>query len=92
MLELALPLEGAVESVSGLRVLTNGRHCGVLIMLFSVLHAQLACGFTMFLFPGARQWLRAVYLPLHVYFGLAIFAMAVATALLGISEKLFFKL
>lgn len=59
------------------------------VALFSI---QLACGFTMFLFPGARQWLRAVYLPLHVYFGLAIFAMAVATALLGISEKLFFKL
>lgn len=53
---------------------------------------QLLCGFVAFLFPGVRQWLRAQYLPLHVYFGLAIFVLAVATALMGILEKLIFKL
>lgn len=59
------------------------------VILFS---AQLLCGFVAFLFPGVRQWLRAQYLPLHVYFGLAIFVLAVATALMGILEKLIFSL
>ncbi|KAH8038499.1 hypothetical protein HPB51_001672 [Rhipicephalus microplus] len=53
---------------------------------------RLLCGFVAFLFPGVRQWLRAQYLPLHVYFGLAIFVLAVATALMGILEKLIFSL
>lgn len=59
------------------------------VLLFCM---QLLTGFVSFLFPGVRQWLRAQYLPLHVFFGLAIFGLAVATALLGISEKLFFRL
>lgn len=61
----------------------------ITVLLFSM---QFTVGFVSFLFPGLSQLLRAKYLPLHVYFGLAIFAMAVATALMGITEKLLFKL
>ncbi|XP_070565228.1 transmembrane ascorbate-dependent reductase CYB561-like isoform X2 [Ptychodera flava] len=59
------------------------------VILFGL---QLLCGFVTFLFPGLQQSLRAVYLPTHVYFGVFIFGMAVATALMGITEKLLFTL
>ncbi|XP_064455391.1 transmembrane ascorbate-dependent reductase CYB561-like isoform X3 [Ornithodoros turicata] len=59
------------------------------VILFSM---QFFVGFVTFLFPGLGQLLRAKYLPLHVFFGLAIFVMAVAAALMGITEKLIFKL
>jgi len=53
---------------------------------------QFVVGFVSFLIPGLRMNLRAAYLPIHVYFGLGIFLMAVATALTGIMEKAIFSL
>lgn len=47
-------------------------------------------GFVSFFFPKLREEFRASYLPIHRYFGVAIFATAVAAALIGINEKLFF--
>lgn len=62
--------------------------CGLLtIILFS---CQLLFGFVSFLFPKLPEGLRAVYLKVHVFFGVFIFMMAIGTALLGINEKLFF--
>ncbi|XP_031431141.1 transmembrane ascorbate-dependent reductase CYB561 [Clupea harengus] len=60
--------------------------CGMLTFVLFI--AQWLMGFSFFLFPGATAWLRRAYLPLHVFFGLALFGLAVATCLLGIMEKL----
>ncbi|XP_074659727.1 transmembrane ascorbate-dependent reductase CYB561-like isoform X2 [Tubulanus polymorphus] len=54
------------------------------VILFGI---QWLIGFTMFLFPKASARLRGLYMPIHQFFGVAIFAMAVGTALMGILEK-----
>ena len=51
---------------------------------------QWFAGFITFFFPKLREELRTTYLPVHRYFGVAIFAISVAAALIGINEKLFF--
>ncbi|NXA11006.1 CYBR1 reductase, partial [Sapayoa aenigma] len=53
---------------------------------------QLFLGFAVFLLPFAPVHLRAVLMPIHVYSGLTIFAAVIATALMGITEKLIFSL
>ncbi|XP_064455259.1 transmembrane ascorbate-dependent reductase CYB561-like [Ornithodoros turicata] len=53
---------------------------------------QFAVGFFIFLFPGMGQLVEENFRPFHVFFGLSTFVMAVATALIGITEKLIFKL
>ncbi|XP_027534384.1 DDB1- and CUL4-associated factor 17 isoform X5 [Neopelma chrysocephalum] len=53
---------------------------------------QLFLGFAVFLLPFAPVYLRAVLMPIHVYAGLTIFATVIATALMGITEKLIFSL
>lgn len=59
------------------------------VILFAM---QYVCGFVAFLFPGMTKIWRTKYLPVHVFFGLAIFVMAVAASLMGITEKLIFSL
>ncbi|XP_010142617.1 PREDICTED: cytochrome b reductase 1, partial [Buceros rhinoceros silvestris] len=53
---------------------------------------QLFLGFVVFLLPFAPVSLRAALMPIHVYSGLTIFATVIATALMGITEKLIFAL
>ncbi|NXP15570.1 CYBR1 reductase, partial [Thinocorus orbignyianus] len=53
---------------------------------------QLFLGFAVFLLPFAPLRLRAALMPIHVYSGLTIFATVIATALMGITEKLIFAL
>ncbi|NWH83339.1 CYBR1 reductase, partial [Aegithalos caudatus] len=53
---------------------------------------QLFLGFAVFLLPFAPVHLRAALMPIHVYSGLTIFATVIATALMGITEKLIFAL
>ncbi|NXF83263.1 CYBR1 reductase, partial [Sclerurus mexicanus] len=53
---------------------------------------QLFLGFAVFLLPFAPVYVRAVLMPIHVYSGLTIFATVIATALMGITEKLIFSL
>lgn len=62
--------------------------CGLItIILFTT---QLVFGFVIFLFPTLPDGPRATYMPVHVFFGIFIFALAIGTVLLGINEKLFF--
>lgn len=62
--------------------------CGLgTVILFA---CQLLGGFVSFLFPKLPDSPRGAYLKVHVFFGMFIFIMAVATCLLGINEKLFF--
>ncbi|NXN99922.1 CYBR1 reductase, partial [Rhinopomastus cyanomelas] len=53
---------------------------------------QLVLGFAVFLLPFAPVPLRAALMPIHVYSGQTIFATVIATALMGITEKLIFSL
>ena len=61
----------------------------VTVVLFA---CQWVAGFVTFLFPGLASHLRASYMPLHTSFGVMIFVLACATALMGITEKLIFTL
>ncbi|MEQ2226238.1 hypothetical protein ILYODFUR_025548 [Ilyodon furcidens] len=53
---------------------------------------QWVLGLLFFLFPVASSWLRATYLPIHVFCGLSLLVMAIGTSLLGITEKLLFSI
>lgn len=53
--------------------------------------SQWVFGFSAFLFPKFPDGLRALYLKIHVFFGMAIFLLAIATCLTGITEKAFFS-
>ncbi|XP_011685692.1 PREDICTED: cytochrome b561-like isoform X2 [Wasmannia auropunctata] len=53
---------------------------------------QWAAGCVSFLFPGLQAPLRASYMPMHVYFGIAAFVCAIASCLLGLNEKAIFVL
>uniref|UniRef100_A0A8C7D7E1 Transmembrane ascorbate-dependent reductase CYB561 n=1 Tax=Oncorhynchus kisutch TaxID=8019 RepID=A0A8C7D7E1_ONCKI len=64
--------------------------CGMLTFVLFCVQWLMGLGF--FLFPGTLMALRSWYLPLHVFFGLAMLAMSLASCLLGISEKLFFSI
>ncbi|GBG68890.1 hypothetical protein CBR_g3588 [Chara braunii] len=51
---------------------------------------QWIAGFVSFWYPRLQTSLRASYLPWHVFWGLTIFVFGVATALMGVLEKLTF--
>lgn len=61
----------------------------ITVILFAM---QWVAGLVTFLFPGLASHLRSNYMPIHVFFGLLIFILACATALLGITEKAIFSL
>jgi len=53
---------------------------------------QWLLGFVSFLLPFCRQSVRAFVLPIHTFFGVVIFCFAVATAMMGFTEKLIWAL
>ncbi|XP_018052751.1 PREDICTED: cytochrome b561-like isoform X2 [Atta colombica] len=53
---------------------------------------QWVAGCVSFLYPGLQTPLRASYMPLHVFFGIAAFVGAIASCLLGLNEKAIFAL
>ncbi|KAJ8255413.1 hypothetical protein GJAV_G00204600 [Gymnothorax javanicus] len=58
-----------------------------------ILHGlQIVLGLCVYLLPIAPGYLRALLMPVHVYSGLLIFTTVIATALMGITEKLIFGL
>uniref|UniRef100_UPI003AAA60F7 plasma membrane ascorbate-dependent reductase CYBRD1 n=1 Tax=Centroberyx gerrardi TaxID=166262 RepID=UPI003AAA60F7 len=59
------------------------------VILYSL---QLVLGLGVYLIPITPVSVRAAFMPLHVYSGLFIFTSAIATALMGITEKLIFGL
>ncbi|KAJ7345648.1 hypothetical protein JRQ81_001598 [Phrynocephalus forsythii] len=59
------------------------------VILFAL---QLVLGFAVFLLPFAPVSLRATVLPIHVFSGLVLFGTVIATALMGLTEKLIFAL
>lgn len=63
---------------------------GLSVVIFYML--QLLLGFLVFLLPLAPLSLRGFLMPIHVYSGLLIFGTVIATALMGVTEKLLFSL
>ncbi|XP_008068592.1 cytochrome b reductase 1 isoform X1 [Carlito syrichta] len=63
---------------------------GLAAVIFYIL--QLLIGFLVFLLPWAPLPLRAFLMPIHVYSGLLLFGTVIATALMGVTEKLIFVL
>ncbi|XP_060119265.1 lysosomal membrane ascorbate-dependent ferrireductase CYB561A3 [Heteronotia binoei] len=59
------------------------------VLLFS---CQWLMGFASFLLPWTPICLRALYKPIHVFFGSAILSLVMAACISGINEKLFFSL
>lgn len=59
------------------------------VVLFAL---QYVFGFVSYLFPGVREHMRATYMPVHVFFGIVGFILAIAASLLGLSEKAFFSI
>lgn len=57
------------------------------LLLFSI---QWLAGFTTYWYPGGSRNSRASLLPWHVFFGIYIYALAIATTVTGILEKLTF--
>ncbi|XP_047356730.1 plasma membrane ascorbate-dependent reductase CYBRD1 isoform X1 [Vespa velutina] len=53
---------------------------------------QLLAGCITFLYPGLHESLRATYMPIHVYFGVATFIGSIATCLIGLNEKAIFSI
>ncbi|XP_048686146.1 transmembrane ascorbate-dependent reductase CYB561 isoform X2 [Caretta caretta] len=64
--------------------------CG--ITAFSLYFIQWLMGFSFFLFPGTSFSLRSRYKPQHVFFGVFLLVLSIATCLLGIKELLLFNI
>lgn len=58
------------------------------VILFGL---QWVFGFVSFLYPKLSESVRKAYLPAHRFWGMVIFVMACATALMGITEKAIFS-
>ncbi|XP_017127313.1 plasma membrane ascorbate-dependent reductase CYBRD1 isoform X2 [Drosophila gunungcola] len=59
------------------------------VIVFSL---QYVAGFVAFLAPGLRENYRIALMPLHIYFGLFGFVLAIASALMGLTEKAIFAI
>lgn len=59
------------------------------VLLFSF---QYVVGFVTFLFPQLKDPIKETVMPIHIFFGLLGFVMAVGAALLGLSEKALFHM
>ncbi|KAF7709550.1 plasma membrane ascorbate-dependent reductase CYBRD1 [Silurus meridionalis] len=59
------------------------------VILFTL---QIVLGVCIFLLPVTPGYVRAAFMPIHIFSGLFIFTTVIATALMGITEKLIFGL
>lgn len=66
-------------------------HSWLGISAISLFGLQWVVGFIAFLYPGASKNRRARIVPWHSFFGLFLYAMAIAAAETGILEKLTFE-
>ena len=67
-------------------------HSWVGIICVILFFTQWVCGLVTFLAPGLAPRLRALYLPIHVYFGMLIFILAFASVISGITEIAIFTM
>jgi len=67
-------------------------HSWVGLAAVIIFGCQWVAGFVSFLYPQVSGHTRMAYMPIHIYFGLFAFVLAIIAALLGISEKAFFSM
>jgi len=70
---------------------TYSLHSWLGLLAISLAVLQWTLGLVTFLWPGLASHLRAAFLPVHVFSGLAVFVLAAAAALLGLTEKALFR-
>ncbi|XP_068141794.1 plasma membrane ascorbate-dependent reductase CYBRD1 isoform X1 [Drosophila tropicalis] len=59
------------------------------VIIFSL---QYVAGFVAYLAPGIRENYKIAMMPFHIYFGLFGFVLAIASALMGLTEKAIFAI
>ncbi|XP_063315426.1 transmembrane ascorbate-dependent reductase CYB561 [Pelobates fuscus] len=64
--------------------------CGMATFVFYIL--QWILGFVMFFVPEVGFTYKAKFKPMHVFVGLSLLVCAIASCLLGLTEKLFFSI
>ncbi|ETE58394.1 Cytochrome b ascorbate-dependent protein 3, partial [Ophiophagus hannah] len=62
------------------------------LFLIHVSPFQWFMGFASFLLPWMPIWFRALYKPVHVFFGSVILGLSIVSCISGINEKLFMRL
>ena len=67
-------------------------HSWVGVTCVALFFFQWVAGLVTFLAPGLAPRLRALYLPVHVHFGLFIFVLALASVISGITEIAIFTM
>jgi cytochrome b-561 len=67
-------------------------HSWIGLIAVIIFGCQYVAGFFCYLFPLTKEHVRILYMPIHIFFGLLGFILAIATCLLGISEKAFFAM
>ena len=65
--------------------------CAITKLVTPCFMLQWLLGLLTFLVPGFSAKIRARFLHVHVFLGVAIFALALLSALLGVMEKLVLK-
>lgn len=70
---------------------TYSLHSWLGLMAISLAVLQWVLGLVTFLLPGLASHLRTTFLPIHVFSGIAVFVLAAAAALLGLTEKALFR-
>ncbi|CAD5117409.1 DgyrCDS6182 [Dimorphilus gyrociliatus] len=66
-------------------------HSWVGLMTIIFFGFQWVAGFVTFLWPGLALRLKNIYKPIHVFWGILIYAFALAAAMMGIVEKALFS-
>nr|ACO15392.1 Cytochrome b561 [Caligus clemensi] len=67
-------------------------HSWIGITVVVLFACQWISGLVIYLYPGLASHLKVSFLPTHTFLGTMIFVLSIVTALLGISEKIFFAL
>lgn len=67
-------------------------HSWVGLLAVIIFACQYIVGFACYLFPMAKEPIRVFYMPIHVFFGLLGFIMAIGACLMGLTEKAFFAM
>jgi len=67
-------------------------HSWIGLLAVIIFAGQYVAGFTFYLFPMLKEPYRVFYMPIHIFFGLFGFVLAVAATLMGLSEKAFFAM
>lgn len=90
-ISLGLAVEFIQHSYHGERELYS-LHSWVGMATVVVFVSQFVFGFVCYLFPALNEKIKAFYLPVHVFFGIACFIMAIATCLIGFNQNARFNM